>query len=141
MGCRGSSEEISVETTVPIHLMTEPLEFVSQMQHAALEIDDHQVIRRRVSQSLIYLLFEGFLPPFKMNNMIRFCHDYFPTPTSCFSNGRAGAPRGGGGEEGQRSSHRKRPLITHLKKLKPLKARASPVLKILVDENRYNILI
>jgi hypothetical protein len=53
---------------VPNRLMTEPLEFVSQMQHAALEINDHQVIRGRVSQSLSDLFFEGFVPPFKISN-------------------------------------------------------------------------
>jgi len=47
------------------------------MQQAAREITDHQVIRRRMSQSLSDLLFEGFLPPFKMSDMVGFCHDSF----------------------------------------------------------------
>jgi len=55
--------------------MTEPLEFISQMQHAALEIGDHHVIGRRMNQSLSDLLLERFLPPFKMNNMIGSRHD------------------------------------------------------------------
>ena len=71
--------------------MTEPLEFVSQMQHAALEINDHQVIRGRVSQSLSDLFFEGFVPPFKISNMVRSRHDYLRIRASNFSKGRAGA--------------------------------------------------
>jgi len=55
--------------------MTEPFEFVSQMQHAALEIIDHHVIGRRMSQSLSDLLFEGFVPLFKMSNMVWSRHD------------------------------------------------------------------
>ena len=52
----------------------EPFEFVSQMQNAALEVSYHQVIRRRTGQSLSGLLFESFVPPFKISNMIRFRH-------------------------------------------------------------------
>ena len=47
-------QSILVEASVPICFMTEPfeLQFVSHMQHAALEINDHQVVRRRLSQGL-----------------------------------------------------------------------------------------
>ncbi len=69
---------------MPNRLMTEPLEFVSQVQHAALEINDHQVIRRRVSQSVSNLLLEGFVPPFKISNMVRFCHDSLGIRASYF---------------------------------------------------------
>jgi len=62
------------EASVPYRLVMEPFEFVSQMQNAALEVSYHQVIRRRAGQSLSGLLFEGFLPPFKISNMIRFRH-------------------------------------------------------------------
>jgi hypothetical protein len=55
-------------------LVMEPFEFVSQMQNAALEVSYHQVIRRRTGQSLSGLLFESFVPPFKISNMIRFRH-------------------------------------------------------------------
>jgi len=58
-------------------LVMEPFEFVSQMQNATLEVSYHQVIRRRAGQSLSGLLFESFVPPFKISNMIRFCHGSF----------------------------------------------------------------
>ena len=49
--------------------MTKSLEFVSEIQDAALEIDEHQVISRAMEQSIGNLIFEGFLPPFKISNM------------------------------------------------------------------------
>ena len=76
---------------MPNRLMTEPLEFVSQMQHAALEINDHQVIRGRVSQSLSDLFFEGFVPPFKISNMVRSRHESLRIRASYFSK-RSGRP-------------------------------------------------
>ena len=63
-----------VEASAFNRLVMEPFEFVSQVQNAALEISYHQVIRRRTGQSLSDLLFEGFLPAFKIGNMIRFRH-------------------------------------------------------------------
>ncbi len=79
---------------MPNPSMTEPFEFVSQMQHAALEIDDHQVVRRRMSQSLSDLIFEGFVPPFKMSNMVRSRHGSLRIHASDFSKDRrAGALR------------------------------------------------
>jgi len=63
-----------VEASVLYRLVMEPFEFVSQMQNAALEVSYHQVIRRRTGQSLSGLLFESFVPPFKISNMIRFRH-------------------------------------------------------------------
>ena len=38
------------------------------------EVSYHQVIRRRTGQSLSGLLFESFVPPFKISNMIKFRH-------------------------------------------------------------------
>jgi len=66
-----------VVASVLNRLVMEPFEFVSQVQNAALEISYHQVIRRRAGQSLSGLLFEGFLTPFKISNMIRFRHGSF----------------------------------------------------------------
>ncbi len=63
-----------VEASVLYRLVMEPFEFISQMQNAALEVSYHQVIRRRMGQSLSSLLFESFVPPFKISNMIRFRH-------------------------------------------------------------------
>ena len=79
------------------HFRTEPFELecelVSQMQHAALQINDHQVIRRRMSQSVGDLLFDGFVPPFKTSNVIRFRHVLFlfesPTEFWTKKSGRA----------------------------------------------------
>ena len=69
-----------MEASVPNRFRTEAFEFecelVSQMQHAALQINDHQVIRRRISQSFSDLVFEGLVPSFKISNMIWF-HDSF----------------------------------------------------------------
>ncbi len=45
------------------------IEFVPQMQHAPLQINDHQVIRRRTSESLSDFFFEGFVPPLKISNV------------------------------------------------------------------------
>jgi hypothetical protein len=64
-----------VQALVPNRFKMEPLEFVSEMQHAALEINDHQVISRAMKQSFGNLIFNGFLPPFQINNMVWFCHD------------------------------------------------------------------
>jgi hypothetical protein len=52
----------------------EPFEFISKMQNAAFEVSYHKVIRRRTGQSLSGLLFESFVPPFKISHMIRFRH-------------------------------------------------------------------
>ena len=66
-----------VEASFLNRLLTEAFEFISQMQNAALEVSYHQVIRRRTGQSLSGLLFESFVPPFKISNMIRFRHGSF----------------------------------------------------------------
>jgi hypothetical protein len=59
-----------------LHLdVTEPFDFVSQMQIAALEIRDHQIISRAMEQSVANLIFEGLVPPFKINNMGWFRHE------------------------------------------------------------------
>ncbi len=81
---------------MPNRLMMEPLEFVSQVQHAALEINDHHVIRRRVTQSISNLLFEGFVPPFKISNMVRFRHDSVRIRASYLFEKEERAPHGNG---------------------------------------------
>ena len=79
---------------MPNRFMTEPFEFVSQMQHAALKITDHQVIRRGVSQTFSDLLFEGFVPPFKISNMVWSRHDSLPIHASDFSKTKSGRATG-----------------------------------------------
>ena len=54
--------------------MTKFFQFVPEIQHAALEINDHQVISRAMEQSFGNLIFEGFLPSFKISNMVWFQH-------------------------------------------------------------------
>ena len=56
-------------------LMLEPFEFVPEMQHAELEIEDHRIIGLAMQQRVGNLVFERFLPPFKISNMVWFCHD------------------------------------------------------------------
>ncbi len=105
---------------MPNHFMAEPFKFVSQMQHPALEINDHQVIGRRMSQRLSNLLFEDFVPPFKISNMFRFRHD---SCASRFSKkGRAGAIRKSRGipfENNPSKSIQTRPLTSHRRSTSP----------------------
>ena len=101
-----------MEASMPTHFMTVPFEFefVSQMQHATLQIADHQVIRRRMSQSFSDLLFEGFVPSLKISNMVRFQH---VSLRICVRQTiRAGALREGKGITWERVSYvtRRRPL-------------------------------
>jgi hypothetical protein len=63
-----------VHASVGNRFMMEPLDLVSQMQLAALEINDHQVINRAMEQSFDNLIFEGLVPPFKISNMVWFRH-------------------------------------------------------------------
>lgn len=56
--------------------MTKLFQFVPEIQHAALEINDHQVISRAMEQSFGNLIFEGFLPSFKISNMVWFQHKF-----------------------------------------------------------------
>lgn len=112
--------------------MLEPFEFVSQVQHAALEIDDHQVIGRGLSQSLGDLIFEGFVPPFKMSNMIR-------SRRALRIHARISRKMKSGRATGRWKKHsanspRRRPLLLHLEETEaPLAARlssAKPSVKI-----------
>jgi hypothetical protein len=64
-----------MQASVCYNLITKPFELLFEMQHAALEINDHQVISRAMKQSFGNLIFNGFLPPFQINNMVWFCHD------------------------------------------------------------------
>jgi len=79
--------------SVLYRLVMEPFEFVSQMQNAALDVSYHQVIRLRTGQSLSGLLFESFVPPFKISNMIRFRHGSLRNYASGSKKRRAGALR------------------------------------------------
>ena len=73
----GNYESILVKATVPNYFMTESFEFVFQMQHAAHEINDQNVIRQVMSQRLSDLFFEDFVPSFKISTMVDSCHDLF----------------------------------------------------------------
>jgi hypothetical protein len=55
-------------------MMTEPLKFILEMQHAALEVGDHRVVGWIMKQRLRDLVLEAVLPAFKIGNMIRFPH-------------------------------------------------------------------
>jgi hypothetical protein len=66
-----------VQASVSNRFTTEPFEFVSEVQHAALEISDHRVTSRTIEQSIRNFVFEDFLPPFEIKNMVRFRHDIF----------------------------------------------------------------
>jgi hypothetical protein len=59
--------------------MAKLFQFVSEMQNTALEIKDHRVISRAMQRSFGNLIFEGFLPPLKISNMVGFRHDLLPT--------------------------------------------------------------
>ena len=56
-------------------------EFVSEVQHTSLQINDHQVISRGMSKSSSDLFFESFVPPFKVSNMMGLGH--VPTNPRC----------------------------------------------------------
>jgi len=55
-------------------MMTEPLEFILEMQHAALEVGDHRVVGWIMQQRFRNLVLETVLPAFKIRDMIRFPH-------------------------------------------------------------------
>jgi len=59
-----------VQASIRNRNMTEPFEFVSEMQHAELEINDHRVISRAMKQRFRNLIFERLLPPFQIRYMI-----------------------------------------------------------------------
>ena len=46
------------------------------MQNTTLEIKDHRVISRATEQSFGNHIFEGFLPSFKISNMVWFQHKF-----------------------------------------------------------------
>jgi hypothetical protein len=64
-----------VQASIGCRLMTKPLEFFSEMQHAAFEVSDHWITSRTIDQSICNLVFECLLPPFKIRNVIWFRHD------------------------------------------------------------------
>ena len=100
-------------------------ELISQMQHAALEIDDHQVIRRRISQSFSDLVFEGLVPSFKISNMIRF-HDSLRIHASVFDKEKRARLREGGGITWRLPQTLPEGVRSLVEKPKPLKQLASP---------------
>ncbi|MGZ5030733.1 MAG: hypothetical protein ACXV8I_09065 [Methylobacter sp.] len=55
--------------------MAKLFQFVSEMQHTALEIKDHRVISSAMEQYFPNLVFQNFLPPFKNSNMVWFRHE------------------------------------------------------------------
>jgi hypothetical protein len=59
--------------------ITKPFDLFFEMQHAALEIGDHWVVRWEMRQSASNLFFEHLLPPFEIKNVIWFCHDSLNT--------------------------------------------------------------
>jgi hypothetical protein len=59
-----------VQAAVLNRFMTEPFEFFFEMQHTALEINDHQIISRAMQQSFANLIFDSLEPPFKISNMV-----------------------------------------------------------------------
>ena len=59
--------------------MTKLFQFVSEMQHAALKIKDHRIISRAMQYRFGNLIFENFLPRFKISNMVWFRHDLLRT--------------------------------------------------------------
>jgi hypothetical protein len=70
--------------------MAEPFDLVSEMQHAAPEINDHQIISRAMEQRLLNLVFERFLPPFKIGDMVWLRHIFSEIVIGFFAK-RAGA--------------------------------------------------
>lgn len=54
-------------------------QLVRDEQRAALEINDHRVISRAMEQCFSNLIFENFLPPFKISNMVWLRHDLLRT--------------------------------------------------------------
>ena len=53
-----------MKASVRSRFMMEPFKFVSELQHATLEINDHQVISRAMEQSFANLIFEGLVATF-----------------------------------------------------------------------------
>jgi hypothetical protein len=54
---------------------TELINFVSQVKHASLEIDDHQVIGWVLEQSFGEFFFQRLLAPLQVRNMVWLWHD------------------------------------------------------------------
>jgi len=100
------------------------------MQLAAFEINDHQVIRRCMSESLSDLVLEGFVPPFKVSNMVWSRHDSLRIHASDFEEEerarcqKVTQPLGDLPERARSSRTTKKP--------KPLKQHASPGARYLV---------
>jgi hypothetical protein len=64
-----------VQASIRSRFIAKLLQFVSEMQNTALEIKDHRVISRAMQRSFANLIFEGFLPSFKISNMVWFRHE------------------------------------------------------------------
>jgi hypothetical protein len=63
-----------VQDTATRGFMTEPINLISQVKNASLEIGDHQVIGRVLEQSCGELFFQCSLAPLQIANMMRLCH-------------------------------------------------------------------
>jgi hypothetical protein len=64
-----------VQASISNRFMAKLFQFVSEMQNTALEIKDHRVISRAMQRGFGNLIFEDFLPPFKISNMVWFRHE------------------------------------------------------------------
>jgi hypothetical protein len=56
------------------HRVMKAFDFISDVQHAPLEINNHQVISRALEQCFLDLMFERSMPPFKIKNKVWFRH-------------------------------------------------------------------
>jgi hypothetical protein len=57
------------------HRVMKLLDFISDVQHALPEINDHQILSRAMEQRFLNLMLKCSLPPFKISNVIWFRHD------------------------------------------------------------------
>jgi hypothetical protein len=64
-----------VQASIRNCFITKPFDLCFEMQHAALEISGHWIIRWAMRQSTSNLVFKHLLPPFEIKNVIWFCHD------------------------------------------------------------------
>jgi hypothetical protein len=56
------------------------LDFISDVQPALPEINDHQIISRTMQQRFLDFMFECSLSSFKINNLVWFRHDSYLAP-------------------------------------------------------------
>jgi hypothetical protein len=63
-----------VQVSVASRFMTEPINLVSQMKNASLEIGNHQVVSRVLEQSFGEFFFQRSLAPLQIPDMVRLHH-------------------------------------------------------------------